>query len=71
MQEARQAVLPGETYDFEYQPTSAGILQLEFSNQGPKMKVAQQIEIVRECRASLKRLLRCPVSLPNSRQTGS
>jgi hypothetical protein len=35
---------PGEIYDFEYQPTSAGILQLEFSNQLLKMKVTQRIE---------------------------
>lgn len=45
MQEARQIILPGEIYDFEYQPTVAGILRLEFSNQLLKMKVAQQIEV--------------------------
>ena len=44
MQEARQIVHPGEIYDFEYRPTSAGILQLEFSNQLLKMKVTQRIE---------------------------
>ena len=44
-QEARQVVHPGEIYDFEYQPTSAGILQLEFSNQLLQMKVIQQIEV--------------------------
>lgn len=37
MQEARQ-ILPGEIYDFEYQPTAAGILRLEFFNQMLKMK---------------------------------
>ncbi len=45
MQEARQLVLPGEIYDFEYQPTVAGILQLEFSIGILKMKVTQQIEV--------------------------
>jgi manganese oxidase len=45
MQEARQIVHPGEIYDFEYQPTVAGILQLEFSNQLLKMKVSQKIEV--------------------------
>jgi len=45
MQEARQIVHPGEIYDFEYQPTSAGILQLEFSNQLLQMKVTQQIDV--------------------------
>jgi hypothetical protein len=44
MQVARQIVHPGEIYDFEYQLTSAGILQLEFSNQLLKMKVTQRIE---------------------------
>jgi manganese oxidase len=45
MQEARQATLPGETFDFEYQPTEAGNLQLEVSNRRLKMKVVQQIEV--------------------------
>jgi hypothetical protein len=45
MQEARQIVYPGEIYDFEYQPTSPGILQLEFSNQLLQMKAVQQIEV--------------------------
>jgi FtsP/CotA-like multicopper oxidase with cupredoxin domain len=44
-QEARQLVLPGEIYDFEYKPTSAGFLQLEFSVGILKMKVTQQIEV--------------------------
>jgi hypothetical protein len=29
MQDARQSTLPGETSDFEYQPTETGNLQLE------------------------------------------
>ncbi len=45
MQEARQLVLPGEVYDFEYKPTVAGVLQLEFSIGMLKMKVTQQIEV--------------------------
>lgn len=45
MREARQLVLPGEIYDFEYQPTVAAILQLEFSSATVQMKVTQQIEI--------------------------
>jgi manganese oxidase len=45
MQEARQGTLPGETFDFEYQPTEAGNLQLEVSNGRLKMKVVQQIEV--------------------------
>jgi FtsP/CotA-like multicopper oxidase with cupredoxin domain len=45
MQEARQIVHPGEIYDFENQPTSAGMLQLEFSNQLLQMKAVQQIEV--------------------------
>jgi hypothetical protein len=49
MQEARQSALAGEVYDFEYQPTVAGTLQLQVSIGILKMKVAQQIE----CRLSL------------------
>ena len=45
MQEARQSTLPGETFDFEYQPAEAGDLQLEVSNARLKMKVIQQIEV--------------------------
>jgi FtsP/CotA-like multicopper oxidase with cupredoxin domain len=45
MQEARQSTLPGETFDFEYQPNEAGNLQLEVSNARLKMKVTQQIEV--------------------------
>jgi FtsP/CotA-like multicopper oxidase with cupredoxin domain len=44
-QEARQLVLPGEIYDFEYKPTAAGLLQFEFSIGMLKMKVTQQIEV--------------------------
>ena len=39
------AWLPGEVYDFEYKPTVAGVLQLEFSIGMLKMKVTQQIEV--------------------------
>jgi FtsP/CotA-like multicopper oxidase with cupredoxin domain len=45
MQEARQLALAGEVYDFEYQPTVAGTLQLQVSIGILKMKVAQQIEV--------------------------
>jgi manganese oxidase len=45
MQEARLSTLPGETCDFEYQPTEAGTLQLEVFNNRLKMKVVQQIEV--------------------------
>ena len=45
MQNALQSTLPGETYDFEYQPTEAGNLQLEVFNTRLKMKVVQQIEV--------------------------
>ena len=45
MQEARQLALAGEIYDFEYQPTVAGSLQLQVSIGILKMKVAQQIEV--------------------------
>ncbi len=45
MQEGRQGTLPGETLDFEYQPTEAGNLQLEVSNRRLQMKVVQQIEV--------------------------
>ena len=45
MQEARQSALAGEVYDFEYQPTVAGTLQLQVSIGILKMKVAQQIEV--------------------------
>jgi len=45
MQDARQIIQPGEIYDIEYQPTAAGILRLEFSNQMLKMKVTQQIDV--------------------------
>ena len=44
-QEARQIVLPGEIYDFEFEPTVPGLLQLEFSIGILKMKVAQKIEV--------------------------
>jgi manganese oxidase len=45
MQAARQLELPGEIYDFEYQPTRAGILHLEVSIGMLKMKVTQRIEV--------------------------
>jgi len=45
MQDARQSTLSGETFDFEYQPTEAGTLQLEVSHPRLKMKVIQQIEV--------------------------
>jgi hypothetical protein len=45
MQEARQLALAGEIFDFEYQPTVAGTLQLQVSIGILKMKVAQQIEV--------------------------
>lgn len=45
MQEARQLALAGEIYDFEYQPTVAGTLQLQLSIRILKMKVTQQIEV--------------------------
>ena len=45
MQDARQLALAGEIYDFEYQPTVAGILQLQVSIGILKMKVTQQIEV--------------------------
>jgi hypothetical protein len=45
MQEARQLALAGEVYDFEYQPTVAGTLQLQVSIGILKMEVAQQIEV--------------------------
>ena len=45
MQDARQSTLPGETCDFEYQPTESGTLQLEVFNTRLKMKVVQQIEV--------------------------
>jgi manganese oxidase len=45
MQDAHQSTLPGETSDFEYQPTEAGNLQLEVFSTRLKMKVIQQIEI--------------------------
>jgi hypothetical protein len=45
MQEARQSALAGEVYDFEYQPTVAGTLQLQVSIGILKMKVTQQIEV--------------------------
>jgi FtsP/CotA-like multicopper oxidase with cupredoxin domain len=44
-QEARQLVLPGEIYDFEYTATAAGLLQLEFSVGILKKKVAEKIEV--------------------------
>ena len=44
MQEARQLTISGETYDFEYQPTEAGNLQLEVSHRRVN-KVVQQIEV--------------------------
>jgi FtsP/CotA-like multicopper oxidase with cupredoxin domain len=44
-QEARQLVLPGEIYDFEYTPTGTGLLQLEFSVGILKMKVTQKIDV--------------------------
>jgi len=45
MQESRLLILPGQIYDFEYQPTVAGSLQLEVSNGILKTKVTQQIEV--------------------------
>jgi FtsP/CotA-like multicopper oxidase with cupredoxin domain len=45
MQEARQLILPGEIYDFEYRPSIAGNLQLEFSVPLLKAKVVQQIQV--------------------------
>jgi manganese oxidase len=45
MQEARLGTLPGETFDFEYEPTEVGNLQLEVSSGRLKMKVVQQIEV--------------------------
>jgi hypothetical protein len=42
MQDARQSTLPGETSDFEYQPTEAGNLQLEVFNTRLKMKVGNK-----------------------------
>ena len=45
MQDARQLALAGEIYDFEYQPTVAGTLQLQVSIGILKMKVTQQIEV--------------------------
>jgi FtsP/CotA-like multicopper oxidase with cupredoxin domain len=45
MKEARQLALAGEIYDFEYQPTVAGTLQLQVSIGLLKMKVTQQIEV--------------------------
>ena len=45
MQESRLLILPGEIYDFEYQPTVAGSLQLEVSNGILKTKVTQQIQV--------------------------
>jgi manganese oxidase len=45
MQEARQATLPGQTFDFEYEPTEAGDLQLEVGSRRLKMTVVQQIEV--------------------------
>jgi hypothetical protein len=45
MQNALQPTLPGETYDFEYQPTDVGNLQLEVFNTRLKMKMVQQIEV--------------------------
>jgi hypothetical protein len=44
-QEARQLVLPGEIYDFEFKPTVAGRLELEFSVGILKMKVTQLVEV--------------------------
>jgi hypothetical protein len=44
MQEARQATMAGETFDFEFQPTEAGNLELEISNTRVN-KVVQQIEV--------------------------
>ena len=45
IQDARQLALAGEIYDFEYQPTVAGTLQLQVSIGILKMKVTQQIEV--------------------------
>lgn len=45
MKDAHQATQTGETYDFEYQPTEAGYLQLEVSSARLKMKVVQQIVV--------------------------
>jgi FtsP/CotA-like multicopper oxidase with cupredoxin domain len=45
LQEARQATLPGETYDFEYQPDEAGFLELEVRSARVQMKVTQAIEV--------------------------
>src|SRR5260370_1990947 len=42
MQEGRQGTLPGETLDFEYQPTEAGNLQLEVSNRRLQMKAVNK-----------------------------
>ena len=44
-QEARQLVLAGEIYDFEYQPAVAGTLQLQLSIGILRMKVTEQIEV--------------------------
>jgi manganese oxidase len=44
-QNALQSTLPGETYDFEYQTTETGNLQLEVFNTRLKMKLVQPIEV--------------------------
>lgn len=45
LQEARQVTLPGETYDFEYQPDQPGRLELEVGSARVQMKVTQAIEV--------------------------
>ena len=45
VKEARQSTLPGETYDFEYQPEHAGVLKLEVASPRLHMKMVQTIEV--------------------------
>jgi FtsP/CotA-like multicopper oxidase with cupredoxin domain len=44
IQDAHQVISPGETYDFEYQPSNAGGLTLEFETLALQ-KIAQQIDV--------------------------
>jgi manganese oxidase len=44
IEDARQVISPGETYDFEYQPLNAGGLKLEFETLALQ-KITQQIDV--------------------------
>jgi hypothetical protein len=45
VQDAKLTIAPGETYDFEYQPSHAGTMKMEFKALAVPIDLIQQIEI--------------------------